>query len=66
MSFTNKSILCPDCGTTFNFTVGEQEFYASKGLTNDPRRCPRCRQARKRLREGSHGGYISTRFSGEY
>jgi ribosomal protein S27AE len=63
MSFTNKSILCPDCGTTFNFTVGEQEFFASKGLINDPKRCPRCRQARKRLLNDPHGGYSNTRFS---
>ena len=25
----------------------EQEFYAEKGFTNEPRRCPACRQARK-------------------
>jgi hypothetical protein len=57
MSFTDKSILCPDCGTTFTFTAGEQEFYASKGFTNDPKRCPRCRQAKKQQRSGSNGGY---------
>ncbi|MFC2049833.1 zinc-ribbon domain-containing protein [Chloroflexota bacterium] len=67
MSFTDKSILCPDCGTTFAFTAGEQEFFASKGFTNDPKRCSRCRQAKKQ-RGGSQGGYnySSTRLSSEY
>jgi hypothetical protein len=59
MSFTDKSILCPDCGITFTFTAGEQEFYASKGFTNDPKRCPQCRQAKKQQRSGSHGGWNS-------
>ena len=66
MSFTDKSILCPDCGTTFTFTAGEQEFFASKGFTNDPKRCPMCRQAKKRQRSGSQGDYSSTRLSREY
>jgi hypothetical protein len=68
MSFTDKSILCLDCGTTFTFTAGEQEFFTSKGLTNDPKRCPLCRQAKKQQRSGSHGGYShsSTRLSREY
>jgi hypothetical protein len=67
MSFIDKSILCPDCGTTFTFTAGEQEFFASKGFTNDPKRCPLCRQAKKQ-RGGSQGGhsYSSTRLSREY
>ena len=55
MSLTDKSILCTDCGATFTFTAGEQEFFASKGFTNDPKRCPRCRQAKKRQRSDSHG-----------
>ena len=59
MSFTDKSILCPDCGTTFTFTAGEQEFYASKGFTNDPKRCPQCRQAKKQQRGGSYDGWRS-------
>jgi hypothetical protein len=65
MSFTDKSILCPDCGTTFTFTAGEQEFFASKGFTNDPKRCPLCRQAKKQQHGGSQGGhsYSSTRLS---
>ena len=47
MSFSDRSLTCRDCGREFVFTSGEQEFYASKGLTNDPVRCPSCRASRK-------------------
>ena len=45
--YTDKTLKCKDCGADFVFTAGEQEFYAEKGFTNEPRRCPTCRQARK-------------------
>ena len=59
MSFQNKSIQCSDCGTTFTFTAEEQEFFASRGYTNEPKRCQPCRQARKSERNGNgnNGGY---------
>ncbi|MPZ24045.1 MAG: zinc-binding protein [Dehalococcoidia bacterium] len=38
---------CRDCGDTFTFSAGEQEFYASKGLLNEPRRCTNCRATRR-------------------
>ena len=41
----------------FVFTSGEQEFYAQKGFTNEPTRCPSCRQARKAGGSSSRGGY---------
>jgi len=47
MSFQEKSIQCSDCGATFTFSAEEQEFYQSKGYTNEPKRCPDCRRARK-------------------
>jgi CxxC-x17-CxxC domain-containing protein len=47
MSYADKTITCRDCGMDFVFTSGEQEFYAQKGFTNEPTRCPSCRQARK-------------------
>ena len=53
MSFSDKSIQCSDCRTTFTFTTGEQEFFASKGFTNEPKRCPQCRKAKKQQRDGS-------------
>ena len=47
MSFQSKSLQCSDCGTTFTFSAVEQEFFQSKGYTNEPKRCLTCRQARK-------------------
>lgn len=43
----DKVLTCKDCGANFTFTVGEQQFYAEKGFTNEPTRCPDCRKARK-------------------
>ena len=56
MSFQDKSLQCSDCGITFTHSVEDQEFYQSKGYTNEPKRCPECRQARKTQRSGN-GGY---------
>jgi CxxC-x17-CxxC domain-containing protein len=55
MAFQDKTLQCSDCGATFTFTAEEQEFYKSKGYTNEPKRCPACRQARKAERYGSSG-----------
>ena len=43
----DKTLVCNDCGKEFTFTVGEQQFYAEKGFTNDPVRCKECRIAKK-------------------
>ena len=59
MSFQDKSLQCSDCGQEFTFTAGEQEFYSSRGLQNEPRRCPECRRARKSERFGN-GNYGSS------
>jgi len=56
MSFNDRTLTCRDCGQQFAFTAGEQEFFQSRGLTNDPGRCPDCRAARKSQR-GEGGGY---------
>ena len=47
MAFEDKELVCKDCGSTFIFTAGEQEFYAEKGFENEPLRCRDCRGARK-------------------
>lgn len=56
MSFTDQTLTCRDCNQPFTFTAGEQEFFASRGLTNNPSRCPSCRAARKQSMGGSRGG----------
>ncbi len=47
MSFEDKTIRCADCGNEFTFTASEQQFFAEKGFTNEPRRCPVCRRKRR-------------------
>src|SRR5271157_2328297 len=47
MSYTGKQITCSDCGTAFTFSTKDQEFFASKGFVNEPKRCPICRAAKK-------------------
>ncbi len=59
MSFQDRTLTCMDCGAPFTFTSGEQEFYASKGFTNEPRRCPSCRSAKRAGGGGGGGGYSS-------
>ena len=56
MSYTDQTLTCSDCGSAFTFTAGEQEFHASKGFTNPPRRCPNCRAARRSEGGGGGGG----------
>jgi len=59
VSYADKVLVCRDCGQPFTFTAGEQEFYASRGLMNEPGRCPECRSARRASQGGSRygGGY---------
>ena len=47
MEFTDKTLVCKDCGKEFVFTAGEQAFYKEKGLDNEPKRCKECRDKRK-------------------
>lgn len=54
--FQDKTLTCRECGAEFIFTASEQEFYESKGFTNEPGRCPQCRAAR-RQRNNNGGGY---------
>jgi CxxC-x17-CxxC domain-containing protein len=48
--FQDRSLTCRDCGNAFTFSAGEQAFFASKGLTNDPQRCITCRATAKQAR----------------
>ncbi|HNP70703.1 MAG TPA: zinc-ribbon domain containing protein [Kouleothrix sp.] len=64
MSYADKTLTCRDCGSDFVFTSGEQEFYAQKGFTNEPTRCPSCRQQRK-ASGGGRSGYSDRSSYGE-
>jgi CxxC-x17-CxxC domain-containing protein len=54
----DKTLSCRDCGAEFVFTSAEQDFFAEKGFTNEPGRCPECRAARKQqMGGGRNSGY---------
>ncbi len=42
----DKELTCRDCGQSFTFTAGEQEFFQSRGFS-EPIRCKTCRDVRK-------------------
>jgi len=56
VTLTDKTLVCSDCGQEFTFTAGEQEFYSSRGLVNEPKRCTECRAVRRRERRDGYGG----------
>ena len=60
----DKTLTCRECNQEFTFTASEQDFYAQKGFTNNPSRCPACRATRKEQR--SEGGYSSNRGGGGF
>lgn len=55
--YTDRTITCLDCGQEFTFTAGEQEFYAQRGFTEPPKRCPSDRALRKAQRSRSSSDY---------
>ena len=60
MAYTDKSLTCVECGAQFTFSAEDQEYYATRGFQNEPKRCPSCRQSRKAGRQGGReggGGY---------
>ncbi|MBV9440062.1 MAG: zinc-ribbon domain containing protein [Candidatus Eremiobacteraeota bacterium] len=63
--YVDETLNCTDCNAPFTFSAGEQQFFAAKGFTNKPNRCPDCRAARKAQRGGGSGG-SSYGTSGSY
>jgi CxxC-x17-CxxC domain-containing protein len=56
--FTDKTLICADCGQEFTFTAEDQEFYAARGFS-EPKRCRSCRSQRRAEREGGDAGGFS-------
>lgn len=46
MEFTDRILVCADCGRDFVFTAGEQLFFFDKQFRNDPKRCKPCKSRR--------------------
>jgi CxxC-x17-CxxC domain-containing protein len=59
-TYADKALRCVSCGADFTFTAREQEFHATKGFTNEPRRCLACRQARRGSPAGTADGRSQT------
>ncbi|NNM87792.1 MAG: zinc-binding protein [Phycisphaerae bacterium] len=55
MPYEDKTIVCVDCGAEFTFTADEQQRFAERGFTNEPKRCKTCRDTRK-AQQGDSGG----------
>jgi CxxC-x17-CxxC domain-containing protein len=58
--YEDKTLTCKDCGSSFVFTAGEQEFYASRGFQNEPQRCKACRDARKNTARAPKELFVTT------
>lgn len=48
--YEDRTLTCRDCGEAFGFSAGEQQFFAAKGLQNDPQRCAQCRSVARQAR----------------
>jgi len=59
VAYVDRTLQCVECGQPFVFTAGDQEFHASKGFTNEPKRCRDCRLARRDRIGASAGGSSS-------
>ena len=52
--YQDKTLVCRDCKQEFVFSAGEQEFYATKGVQNEPLRCARLFE-REKAKQGNAG-----------
>lgn len=52
MAYEDLTLTCQECSNAFTFSARDQEFYASQGYQNQPKRCSACRQARRSKRAG--------------
>lgn len=56
MDYTDKTLICADCGAEFIHSAEDQERYAQRGLEHDPKRCRPCREKRKKTMPSGGGG----------
>ena len=64
MAFQDRDLTCVECNQSFVFTADDQQYHADKGYTNEPKRCPSCRQARRANRGFDGGGFGGGGFGG--
>ena len=63
MNYQDRTLTCVECGVPVTFSADDQAYPAEKGYTNEPRRCPSCRRARRGQR--NRGGFDSG-FGGDF
>lgn len=56
MEYQDRTLSCQDCGTGFTFSADDQAYFAQRGFTNEPKRCPSCRANRRDQRDRFGGG----------
>jgi len=54
--YTDKTLVCADCGAEFVFSAEDQEYHVQRGFMNEPRRCRSCRAMRRAQRNGEDAG----------
>ena len=52
MTNEDRTLSCNECGQSFIFSADDQAYHSEKGYTNEPKRCPACRQAKRAQRNG--------------
>ena len=55
MAFEDRSLTCVECGSSFVFSSDDQQYHSERGYTNDPKRCPACRETRRSERRQGMG-----------
>ena len=57
MVFQDRTLTCVECSSGFTFSADDQQFHQERGYTNEPKRCPQCREARRgERRSAGYGG----------
>jgi CxxC-x17-CxxC domain-containing protein len=59
-NFSDRDVLCSNCGAQFVFSAGEQQFYREMGFVNEPRHCKQCKAKRELRRSGKRLSRIET------
>lgn len=53
--YEDRALSCRLCGIKFVFTAQEQEFFARRGLSHEPKHCPDCRLVKRAWRQRKSG-----------
>jgi hypothetical protein len=54
VTYSDRTLNCVDCGVEFIHSAADQEYYAQKGFSSDPKRCASCRASRRASRDAGY------------